>query len=241
MALAMAISANAATKGRIMTNGKVTMYKNGQAVTSYSKQGPIDENALMACDGTCMVKLKGVSLIGIDQTRFAVKESADTLDLFVDQGKINFAVSDISQQFAFYAPNGYFVKTEGFIAPASTEKSVKGFMQVNEKTTVIGMESGTMVVMTDKGSQTINPGQSIVLAMAAVPDQENSAGTDPRKGGWFWNDMSTSQQVVTVAAGAGMAAGIAYLTFWYPPTSDNFVPPPVVPEPIPPPPASPNR
>jgi hypothetical protein len=197
-----------------MTNGSITLYKNGHAVSTYNDQGPLDENSLIVCNGTCLVKMQGIAMSAVDQTKFAVRERNKSVSLYVEQGKVYFVISDLAHQFAFYTPNGYYLRTEGFIAPAATGNSVKGFIQVTDKATEIGMESGTMIVMSDEGTQAINPGQSIVLAMADVPEDDNPAGgdTDPR-GATLWDGLSGWQQVGTVALGIGAVAGVGYLTF----------------------------
>ena len=240
--MALTLVAGAATKGRILTNGKVTLHKNGQVVRSFTEQGPIDENALIACEGTCMVKMKGLSLIAAGKTMFAVKELKQEVNLYIVQGKINFAVSDIAKQFSFYTPDGYFVKTVGFLAPASSDSSVKGFINVTDKVTEIGMDSGTMLVQTKNGSQTINPGQSIQLAMVDVSEGEKKEGNDPGGGAIFsWSSLGNGQEAGIIAVGVGLPAGVGALTFSNTSgSSGQDGPPPVSPPPGPPP-ASRNR
>jgi hypothetical protein len=212
-----AISATsfAATKGRIMTDGKIMLYKDGLSVTSYTGQGPLDENALMSCEGTCMVKMQGIALSAVDQTRFAVKEQLDSVHLFVEKGKVFFVITDLGHRFSFYSPDGYYIRTSGFVAPASTGGSVKGFVNVSETAMEIGMDDGTMVVQTEEGTQTIQPGQSIRLAIAEVPEEGNPAGggnppgNDPG-GGAVWGGFSNAQ-VAGIAIGVGTAAGVGYL------------------------------
>jgi hypothetical protein len=197
--LAVSSSGFAATKGRIIPDGSVSLQKNG-TVAKFSEQTVLDENALIACDGNCMVKLQGISLVALDQSKFAVKESSDLLNLYVEQGRVNFVVSDTNQTFAFYTPDHRFVKTEGFIAPASTDQSVKGYINTSDKAVEIGMERGSMIVQTDNGSQTINAGQSILLAQAEVPSNNPAPGNkeedDDGKGaaGW-WASLGTGGQV----------------------------------------------
>lgn len=191
-----------------------------------------------------MVKMQGISLRVNDQTMFAVKDSGDTVNLYLEKGKIHFIVTDIAHRFAFYTPDGYVVRTDGFIVPAAAAQNpVKGFIQVAAGATEIGMESGTMVVLTDDGTTAVSPGQSIVLSMADVPDENGREGNSPRGGIVpVWGNMSGFQQVGTVAAGMGAAAGVAYLTFWN--TSDASPGAPGPPGPPPQPPrrrASPNR
>jgi hypothetical protein len=210
----------AGTKGRIITNGKVTMYKNNQVVSSYTNQGPIDENALMACSGTCMVKMQGISLSGVDQTRFALKESTDSVNLYLEKGKIYFLVTDTTHRFAFFMPDGYYVRTEGFIAPASTGSSVKGSIQTTDDSTEIAMESGTMIVQTTDGAKTIKPGQALVIAMANPPDKGKTAAKDIDDRGavmdcafFDWSCKTPIQQIGIAGAGVGLTVGIGYLTY----------------------------
>jgi hypothetical protein len=254
MLFATITSVHATTKGRIMTNGKVTLIKNGQTVSTYTEQGPLDENALISCDGTCMVKLQGISLSAVDQTKFALKDSADSINLFVDSGKIYFVVTDITQHFAFYSPNSYYVRTEGFIAPASTDSAVKGFIVVKDKTTEIGMDTGSMIIQTSDGTQTVNPGQTIVLAMADVPDDENSTeekdsgdesenDAEDKAGGFAWENLSDNPQLTTLVVGVGVVGvGLGAALLWHNTNdADGGEPPPPPPEPPSPPPASRNR
>ncbi len=206
-----------ATKGRIMTNGKVSFHKNGKVVNSFSEQGPIDENSLVACDGTCLVKMTGVSLVAVDKTMFAVRESGDAVNLYVEKGKVDFAVADIGKEFAFYTSNGYLVRTEGFIAPVSTENNVKGFMRVTDQGTEIGMEKGTMIVQTDEGTKSVGPGQAILLAMADVPDNNDNAddkavaATCPF---FSWECKTSAQKLGIIGGGAAAALGVGLLVYW---------------------------
>ncbi|HER63514.1 MAG TPA: hypothetical protein ENO11_06020 [Desulfobacteraceae bacterium] len=207
-------NAHASTKGRIMTDGKVSMYKNGKVVNSFTNQGPVDENSLISCDGSCLVKIKGISLIVTDQSRFAIKDFDNSTSLYVEEGKIHFAVSDVSKQFSFYTPDGYFVKTEGFITPASTDNSVKGFMQVTDTGTKIGMDQGTMIIRTDKGTESVEAGQAIVLAMAEVPPdvpKNRKAGAAPCE--FFAWECKTTAQKVAIGGGAAAGAGLGVLLY----------------------------
>lgn len=241
--------AHAATKGRIMTNGTVSLYKNGKVINSFTEQGPLDDSSLIACDGNCLVKIKGVSLIALDQTRFAIKEVENSVNLYIETGKINFAVSDVSKQFSFYTPDGYLVKTEGFITSASTDNSVKGFMQVTDMGTEIGMETGTMILETDEGTKSVGPGQAIVLAQ--LPKEtvaDNRDGKDDKAAAaacpfFSWECKTAAQQLTIIGAGAGaFAAGlIVYLDSQSDDDKTVNINQPAEPAVPPPPTASPNR
>lgn len=202
------------TKGRILTSGKVTMYKNGKAVNSFIKQGPIDDGALIACEGNCLVKVKGISLIAEDKSRFALKEAANSFKLYVETGKVHFAVSDLTKEFSFYSPNNYYVQSKGFITSAGTSSSAKGFMQVSESEAKIAMEEGTMIIDADSASdKTIGPGQSILLAMAEVPEEEDD---DDKAAAvicpfFSWGCKTGVEKVAFVGSGAALTAGLTIL------------------------------
>ncbi|MHB8791009.1 MAG: hypothetical protein ACYDBT_14155 [Desulfobulbaceae bacterium] len=243
--LILCTSGIAGTKGRIIPDGTVSLQKNG-TVAKFNEQTVLDENALIACDGNCMVKLQGVSLVALNQSKFAVKESSDLLNLYVEQGRVNFVVSDASQMFAFYTPDHRFVKTEGFIAPASTDNSVKGFINATDKAVEIGMERGSMIVQTDEGSQTVNAGQSILLAQAEVPSNNTPAPVkeeeeDGDKGGFlWWSSLGTAGQVGIVAVGIGAGAFVISEIVDDDDDPTTNVAPPPPPPPERPRPASPN-
>ncbi|MDW7773068.1 MAG: hypothetical protein SCH71_09285 [Desulfobulbaceae bacterium] len=205
--LIIASSAGAATKGHIIPEGSVSLQKNG-VVAKYNGQTVLDENALIACDGSCMVKMQGISLIAPGGTKFAVKESSGLINLYVGQGQVNFVIADPAQAFAFYTPDGRYVETEGFIVPASTDKSIKGFINVNETSMEIGMEKGSMIVRTDAGSRTVQPGQAIQLAQANVPSSVPTEKAASPKSGAFWSSLGKPEQIgiITVGAAAGIWA-----------------------------------
>jgi hypothetical protein len=213
-------TAHAATKGRIMTDGKVSMYKNGRMINSFNNQGPIDENSLIACDGNCLVKIKGISLMANDQSRFAVKELAGSTNLYLENGKVSFAISDTSKQFSFITADGYYITTEGFISPASTNNSVKGYMQATDRGTEIGMDQGTMVIQTDEGIQEVKSGQAILLAQLPPGQQNNTKNDDDDDKGaavppctFFDLTCKTPAELVAVSAGAGTVGFAGYLFY----------------------------
>ncbi len=210
-------TAGAATEGRIIPTNRVSLEKNGSVIANLTSQAPVDENALIICHGTCMVKLRGVSLVAVDKTEFAVKQIGDFMNIYVKQGKINFIITDTSRQFAFYIPDGSYVKTEGFVVPASTDSAVKGYIDVTDKATSIGMERGGMVVQTINGRQMISQGHAIQLAMAEVPAAASTQGaaaaalpgsaTTAGLAGVF--SHATLGMVVTGAAAVAWGAGLA--------------------------------
>jgi len=216
-AVLVATAAGAATKGRIIPEGSVSLLKNG-VVTKFTEQTALDENALLACEGACLVKMQGISLVAADEARFAVKESDGMINLYVGQGRVAFVLADPGQTFAFYIPDGRHLKTEGFLVPASTDQSVKGFFDVTEAAVEIGMERGSMIVSTENGRETVQAGQSIKLAQAVVPSIASSGGEkegNSPKSGLIppWSSMSRGQQITVIAVGAAAGAWVASETF----------------------------
>jgi hypothetical protein len=209
--------AGAATKGRIIPEGAVSLMKNG-TVAKFTEQTVLDENALIACEGSCLVKMRGISLVAPDRTKFAVKDSGGMVNLYVEQGRVGFVLADPGQAFAFYIPDGRYLQTEGFIVPASTDKSVKGFVNVTDASVEIGMERGSMIVRTEDGTETVHAGQSIRLAQADVPSVAGpgvgtEANSPKSEAVPVWSSMSTGQQITAVAVGAAAGAWVASETF----------------------------
>ncbi len=204
--------AGAATDGRIIPTNRVSLEKNGSVIANLTSPAPVDENALIICHGTCMVKLRGVSLVAMDKTELAVKQIGDFMNIYVKQGKINFIITDTSRQFAFYLPDGSYIKTEGFVVPASTDNAVKGYIDVTDKATSIGMDRGGMVIQTINGRQMISQGHAVQLAMAevpaaaATPAAATSLGTGSSLAGIF--SSATLGAVVGGAAATAFVVGL---------------------------------
>ncbi|GAB4342217.1 MAG: hypothetical protein Kow0089_17150 [Desulfobulbaceae bacterium] len=214
--LLLAGTSHAATKGRILSNGRVLLQKDGRTVSSFTRQGPIDENALIACDGTCLVKMRGVSLVATDKTMFAVREKDGAINLYLEAGRVDFTLADPARRFAFYNKNGYFVSSEGFLASASTDSSVKGFIRETGRGTEVGMEEGTMIVRTDEGAQKIGPGQAVILAMAEVPPPKEKDDDDGRLAAapcpfFSWECKTAAQKIgIGLSGVAAMGVGVYY-------------------------------
>jgi len=208
-------AAEADTKGRIIPDGRVSLLQDGRVVASFTEQAPIDDKTLISCDGACMVKMRGFSLIAADQSVFGVKEMNGPTALYVDKGMVHFIVADTTRQLAFFTPDGHFIKTEGFLVPASTESSVRGFVNMTDKGTEIGMENGSMIVQTANGLQTIKPGNTILLAGIIGDDAAAGGGAlglgGSSGGGALFGGASLGQGALAGAIALGGAAGVVGL------------------------------
>jgi hypothetical protein len=193
-------TAGAATKGRIIPTDTVTFHKDGQVIAKFTEQAPINDSAMITCNKACSVRLDGMSLNVSGETTFAVRQDGESLNLYVKEGLAIFSVSNVTQQVSFYTPDGRYVKTEGFIAPASTTSAVKGYMNVTDTQAQIGIEQGGMILATADGVQTIDPGYTYTIDLNALP----ATGAIEESGGW------TTGQIAAGVVVAGLATWGVY-------------------------------
>jgi hypothetical protein len=161
--------AGAATKGRIIPTDNVTFHKDGKVIAKFTEQAPINDSAMITCNKACSVRLDGMSLNVSGETTFAVRQDGESLNLYVKEGLATFSVSNVTQQVSFYTPDGRYVKTEGFIAPASTTSAVKGYMNVTDTQAQMGIKQGGMILETADGIQTIDPGYTYTVDLNELP------------------------------------------------------------------------
>ncbi len=162
-------TAGAATKGRIIPTDTVIFHKDGKVISKFTDQAPINDSVLITCNKACSVRLDGMSLNVAGETTFAIRQDGESMNLYVKEGLATFSVSNVTQQVAFYTPDGRYVKTEGFIAPASTENAVKGYMNVSSTQAQIGINQGGMILETADGIQTIDPGYTYTVDLNELP------------------------------------------------------------------------
>jgi len=63
----------AASSGAI-AQGNISVYKGGQLADKFTGQNSVEDESLLVCDGKCMIKSPGVSLVGSDGARLAIKK-----------------------------------------------------------------------------------------------------------------------------------------------------------------------
>lgn len=175
-------TAGAATKGRVIPTDTVTFHKDGKVIAKFTDQAPINDSALMTCNEACSVRLDGMSLNVSGETTFAVRQDGESLNLYVKEGLATFSVSNVTQQVSFYTPDGRYVKTEGFIAPASATTAVKGYMNVTDTQAQIGVKQGGMILATADGVQTIDSGYTYTVDLNELP----ATGAIGDSGGKNW-------------------------------------------------------
>jgi len=151
-----------------IASGNLAVYKSGQLADKLSGQNPVDEGSLMVCDGKCMIKSEGISLVAADQAKFAIQNEDSVFNLFVREGQLNYVVSDNSRKIAFHTPSGTYSVAE-VVFNAGSSPVVKGSVLVNDAgETEISVTEGRMVFATADGMQTVDANHKIVLAIAEV-------------------------------------------------------------------------
>ncbi len=185
-----------------VAHGDISVFKGGQLADKLSGQNPVDEGSLMVCDGKCMIKSKGVSLVAADQAKFAIQNEDSVFNLYVRGGQLNYVVNDNSRKIAFHTPDGSYSIAEVIFNAGSTPV-VRGYVQVNEAgETEIGVSEGRMVFATADGMKTVDANHKIVLAIADIP-----TGTVVTGGGGIGTGTLIAGGVV-VAGGITAAAVI---------------------------------
>lgn len=208
-----------ATAGSV-GHGDFGVYKGGQLADKLSGQNPIEEGALLVCDGKCMIKSEGVSLVAADQARLAIRNEAKSFNLFLREGNVNYTITSNTRQIAFHTPQGTYTTAE-VIFNAATNPVVRGYAKVNaDGATEIGVEEGRLVFATAEGMKTVDANQKIVLAVSEVPGPAN--GSD-KAGAPFW---STTGGKVAIGTGV-LAAGGVVVALADDDDDDNQVTPPV--------------
>lgn len=176
--------------------GNISVYKGGQLAYTFKGQNPVEEKALLVCDGTCKVKAPGVSLIGTGGTRLAIKKDQELFNLLVQEGRVDFILTDSISKVAFYTPDGRNTVADVMIN-ASTNTPTRGYMQVNDNGTAeVGVLEGRLVFNSVDGPKMVDSNNRILLSLADV-----TAGTT-------LGASATGSGTTTAAAGAA-AAGTA--------------------------------
>ncbi|XOF32896.1 MAG: hypothetical protein ACL93V_12875 [Candidatus Electrothrix sp. YB6] len=153
----------------IVAQGNISVYKNGKLATKFTGRNPVEEEALLICDGQCMLKSTGISLIGTDGAELSVKTDQEQFNLLLRQGKVDFVINDTVGKMGFYTPDGQYT-VANLIFNAGTHSPVRGYMQVEENgSTQVGVYEGRMIFNTVDGPATVDGNNHIVLAQAMDP------------------------------------------------------------------------
>lgn len=170
VAFALAGTAMAYPVSQIIPRGVVNVYRDGALVDTVRDAAPLPDGALLKTDGLCGVRLENLYLVAEDGSTFSVSQTASQVDLAVGEGKLFFAANPSTGAVVFDTPAGT-IPVRQFLIQAAVDGTLKGFVDVAQGTTTIGvLEGGSMLVATAAGEQRITAGNQITLAQAAGAD-----------------------------------------------------------------------
>jgi hypothetical protein len=163
--LALSTANIAFAAGGSIGHGNLSVYKEGKLVSKLTGQNPIEDGALLVCDGKCMIKSEGISLITADDANVAVTNEENTFRLYVKEGRVDYIISSNVRTIAFHTPQGTYTVAE-VVFNAGKQSAVKGTVVVDSTGhTEITVTEGRMVFATAEGMKTVDANQKIVLAV----------------------------------------------------------------------------
>lgn len=154
--------------------GDISVYKGETLAGKLTGQNPVEDGSLLVCDGKCMLKSEGISLVAAADSKIAVENETDTFKLYVKEGSVDYVINNNARKVAFYTPQGTYTVAE-VVFNADSSPVVKGKVVVDkEGKTEISVSEGRMIFATADGMKAVDANQKIVLAV--VPPEAVGAG-----------------------------------------------------------------
>lgn len=191
--------ATASSFTRVIPEGSVTFLENGEESGSVKSEVPLPDGLFMVCEGQCLVHSQGFQVLGQNQTVFAISDAGKTLDLSINQGRVDFAIRPNGRLMTIKTPHDLIQMKEAFF-PASTNL-IRGYVVVNNNGTEMGMNEGSLRVVTQRGQQLIQQGYSIQLAQV-LPEEQKDEEEDTEKAGAILLDESAAGVAAAAREGA---------------------------------------
>lgn len=186
-----------------VSQGNISVFKNGKLNKKLSGLSPLEEGPLLVCDGKCMIKSNGISILAEDQAELAITGSSGLFNLLVRRGHVEFIISDSSQKIVFHTPQGVYSIAE-VMFNASTDPVVRGYMIVDDSGSTVGVREGRMVFATAEGAKTVKADEQIILAMADVEKKEEEK--KKKKAAYYITNGGGSGAAATGGAAGGEAS-----------------------------------
>ena len=213
------IGTSFATSDGSVSQGKISVYKNGKLSKKLSGMSPVEEGSMLVCDGKCMIKSNGVSVMAEDQAELAITNKDGLFNLFVRRGHVEFIISESAKQIAFHTPAGAYSVAD-VMFNASNDSVVRGYMLVDDSGSKVGVREGRMIFATDEGAKAVKANEHIILAMSDVKkkekDKKKAAAIIPAAGGGavatgtiLGTGTVIAAGVVVTAAAVGFSASAA--------------------------------
>lgn len=163
---------------RIIPNGRVEAYSNGQVVQVYTSEAPFPEGHMLKTQGRCRVRLDAFYLVADDQSIFGIRDQNGERMLTIEQGMVYFALSELPGNLVFQTPAGVFPARQ-IVIHAAGQGVMKAYLDIQSDQTQIGvLEGGYMVVSTSEGDHKIDPGHQITIAQALLFEDEDQEKGD---------------------------------------------------------------
>ena len=221
MLLFIAVGTSFAAPGGAISEGKLSVFKDGKLSRNLSGVNPVDEGSLLVCNGKCMIKSGGVSILAEDQAELAIANRDNMFNLFVRSGHVEFIISSSAKKIVFHTPEGAYSVAD-VVFSASSDPVVRGYMQVDEKGARVAVREGRMIFATAEGAKAVKADEQIILALSDVEKQAaaNPIQADAKKkkkkkpAGWFAGGGHTAGYIAlgTVAAAGSYIGYRAYRT-----------------------------
>jgi hypothetical protein len=164
--------------GRLIPNGKVSLFNGTQKVGEYHSEAPLPDNALLSVQGECGVKLNGAYLVATDNSLFSIKAETSPRILAIEHGTVYFAIADKS--LSFQTPHKMVTTNDIILSASSDNGLLKGYISVADGTAKIGvLDGGAMVLSVDDGKPImIKSGQELLLTQADLFDLPEEGGEE---------------------------------------------------------------
>ncbi len=196
---------------RVLPEGKLIIFEGDQKVGELSSEAPLPVGKILQSKRKCGVRMEGVYLVSTENTKFSVRSVSGGTDIFVEQGRVYFALGELKSPLSFSTPKDT-VNVESAVIEVSTDTfGVKGYLLFENGGMEIGViEGGKLVLVNSSGRQVLEPGKRFMVQNAQANLEEGGAVA------------SVSEELQTkILAGAAVGAVIGGVILWDPFDDDD--------------------
>jgi len=187
---------------RVIPEGKVFIYEGARKTGELSSEAPLPAGKILTSAQKCGVRLEGIYLVADENTRFSVTPLSGGTDIFVEQGRVYFALAEVRGTLTLSTPQDT-VTVQGTIISASTgTPMIKGYLLFEDNRMEIGViEGGNLLLAKAGAGSAIEAGNSVMIQKAQAALESSGAAA-----------ASTGHKPFVVGALAvGAAVGVAAL------------------------------
>jgi hypothetical protein len=186
---------------RVLPEGKLNIFERNQKVGELSSEAPLPVGKMLQSSRKCGVRMEGIYLVSTENTKFSVRALSGGTDIFVEQGRLYFALGELGAPLSFSTPKDTANVESAVIEVSSGKFGVKGYLLCQDGRMEIGvMEGGKLVLVNSSGRQVLEPGQRVMVQNAQAALGEGGA------------DAGRSEELQTkIIAGAAVGAVIGGL------------------------------